>query len=162
MATELGLDAFGETYKMMTEGGGMDKSLLPSEAQQHLMQTFNQVAFQALAFIESPGFQLDLDNILQGVEGALDAHRHQQDQQLEGQWHDFFHHWQQADPDSDGSRWPRCQWHAKLDWKVTPQALLDPNSVYFAEVLRSYSNHSFIYKIVGNYPPVRYFSFEVC
>jgi len=155
---ELGVEASsGEVYKV--EEDRMDKSqlTLTPDAQQHLMQTFTQVVFQSLAFIESPGFQYDLDNILEGVEGALRAHRSPQ----QHQWHDFFHHWQAANPDSDGSRWPCCQWHAKLDWKVTPQALMDPNSMFFAEVLHTSSNHSFIYKIEGNYPPVRYFSFEL-
>lgn len=36
--------------------------------------------------------------------------------------------------DEDWTMYPRCQWQVKYAFKDTPQGLIDPNAVYYAQV----------------------------
>jgi len=146
LAEEADVDYSGHVYKYNTAEGQKQISL-SKEDEANLART----ALETLIFINSEGFQYDLDNTIEGLERNQDNY---------DRWNDFFQG-HQSDPYKDGSRWPRCQWHVKLDWDTTPNRLIDPNAVYYGELLRTNKNHSFIYKIVGRYPPVRYFSYQV-
>ena len=146
LAEDVGIDSSGQVAPVSQQG---DKQIqISKEDEAELAKT----ALDALIFINSEGFQYDLDNTIEGLERQMDE---------VDKWNDWFHGYKN-DPYHDGSRWPRCQWHVKMDWETTPNRLIDPNAVYFGEVLRTNKNHSYIYKIAGRYPPVRYFSFQVC
>lgn len=52
------------------------------------------------------------------------------------------------------------QWHVKFAFNFTSQGLIDPNAVYYAEIL-SGPRSGLAYKIKGRFPPAIYFSWQV-
>lgn len=53
-----------------------------------------------------------------------------------------------------------AQWHVKYAYRYTPQGLIDPNAVYWAEII-SGAGMGIAYKIKGRFPPTVYFSWQV-
>ena len=52
------------------------------------------------------------------------------------------------------------QWHVKFSFNYTSQGLIDPNAVYYAELLAG-PRSGLAYKIKGRFPPAIYFSWQV-
>lgn len=52
------------------------------------------------------------------------------------------------------------QWHVKFAFNYTSQGLIDPNAVYYAELLSGPMTGR-AYKIKGRFPPSIYFSWQV-
>ena len=52
------------------------------------------------------------------------------------------------------------QWHVKFGFNYTSQGLIDPNAVYYAEILAG-PRSGLAYKIKGRFPPAIYFSWQV-
>lgn len=53
-----------------------------------------------------------------------------------------------------------AQWHVKFGFNFTSQGLIDPNAIYYAELL-SGPMMGRAYKIKGRFPPTIYFSWQV-
>ncbi|TFJ85052.1 hypothetical protein NSK_003476 [Nannochloropsis salina CCMP1776] len=61
---------------------------------------------------------------------------------------------------SRGYSWPHCYWHAKYAINYTHFGLIDPNAVYWGQLVRG-SGANVAYKMKGRFPKSIYFSWQV-